>query len=108
MKRSNTRVSVKSSVRGSQARRGGGLRAKDVLGAHVAASPQVRSHMPAHGQRKDGGGGGLARVLAPVLQLRTSFHALSAADTKLASMLPGMPVELMYVARALQDHHDAS
>ena len=44
---------VKSSDRGLQARRDGGPRATDMLGAHVVASPQVRSHTAAHGQRKD-------------------------------------------------------
>ena len=83
---------VKSSDRGLQAGRGGGPHAKDMLGTHVAASPQVRSHTPTHGQRNDGRGGGFARGLAPVLRGSTSFHArLAAADTNLAAYATSMP-----------------
>ena len=97
---------VKSSDRGLQARRDGGPRARDMLGAHVAASPQVRSHAAAHGQRKDGRGGGFARRIAPVVQCTTSVHAFSAAGTKLAAYAASMTYELMCVARGDRDHHD--
>ena len=56
---------VNSSDRGLQARRGGDSRARDMMGTHVAASPQVLGHTPSHGQRNDGQGGGFARDLAP-------------------------------------------
>ena len=97
---------VKSSDRGLQARRDGGPRARDMLGAHVAASPQVRSHAAAHGQRKDGRGGGFARRIAPVVQCTTSFHAFSAAGTKLVVCAASMTGELMCIARGARDHHD--
>lgn len=99
---------VKPSDRGLQARRDGGPRARDMLGAHVAASPQVRSHTAAHGQRKDGRGGGFSRHLAPVVRGTTSFHAFSAAGTKLAAYTASMAGKLMCVARGAWDHHDTS
>ena len=81
---------VKCSDRGLLAGRCGGPRARDVLGAHVAACPYVRSYIPAHGQREGGRGGGFARGLISVLRGSTSFHAYSAADPKLAAYAASM------------------
>ena len=88
VKRSNTHGSRQilcQRLAGETDGRGGGPRAKVVLGAHVAASPQVRRYITPHGQRKDDRGGGIANGLISVIRGITSFYAHYAADTKLAA-----------------------
>ena len=74
---------VKSSDRGLQARRDGGPRARDMLGAHVAASPQVSGAMqqPTASARM-AEGADLHAVSRPLYEVQQAFmHSLQQAPS---------------------------